>query len=159
MRFVVKAFQSNVPEIAGNVQTVKHQGDYDEFIRKAAEDKRLVLVDFYANWCPPCKKLAPGYAKLSEEFLEPLFLKVDVDQSKDVSKSCGIKCMPTVLAYSDGKVVEKLEGATLNKIQDVITNLPTTPSGIRLFMQHDDEDTDWAAFRVSPAYIPGKKTN
>uniref|UniRef100_A0A7N8YI91 Thioredoxin n=1 Tax=Mastacembelus armatus TaxID=205130 RepID=A0A7N8YI91_9TELE len=78
----------------------------DEFraLLKEAGDK-LVVVDFSATWCGPCKKIAPEYEDLSKkpENKNVVFLKVDVDEAEDVSTDCGISCMPTFHFYKNGK--------------------------------------------------------
>merc|ERR1711988_730195 len=60
----------------------------------AAGDK-LVVVDFFATWCPPCKMIAPKLEQMSNEFPHVKFYKVDVDANPQASQLAGISCMPT----------------------------------------------------------------
>lgn len=69
-----------------------------------------ILVDFFATWCPPCKKLTPILEKLSTELPDVIFLKVDVDAQQDISESYNITSMPTMLIIRDGKVLSKKVG-------------------------------------------------
>ncbi|XP_071315813.1 thioredoxin b [Trachinotus anak] len=93
---------------------VREVSDLDEFkaILKEAGGK-LVVVDFTATWCGPCKQIGPKFVMLSEkaEYNNVVFLKVDVDEASDVSEHCGIKCMPTFHFYKNGKLVHEFSGA------------------------------------------------
>jgi thiol-disulfide isomerase/thioredoxin len=80
------------PDYGGNITKVHNLEEWDGVLKPA---NRLVVVDAYALWCPPCKAAAPVYAKLSEEFENCCFAKVDVDNARDVSQRLGIQAMPT----------------------------------------------------------------
>ncbi|MBT3181796.1 MAG: thioredoxin fold domain-containing protein [Deltaproteobacteria bacterium] len=72
-----------------------------------------VLVKFYMPKCPPCKKLAPVYESLAQEYSSSLkFAEYDVTKQMKVFKDLGLKYTPTVLLFKDGKVLEKLVGQT-----------------------------------------------
>ncbi|KAM9426017.1 thioredoxin-like [Pholidichthys leucotaenia] len=98
---------------------VRQVGDMDEFkaILKEAGDK-LVVVDFTATWCGPCKMIAPLYEKLAKEITDVVFLKVDVDEAEDVSSNCGISCMPTFHFYKNEKKVDELTGANIEALNE-----------------------------------------
>lgn len=66
---------------------------------------KYVVIDFYADWCPPCRTIAPIFSKLADEHAVPGklgFGKVNVDHVKDVAKKYGITAMPTFLVFEDG---------------------------------------------------------
>ena len=70
-----------------------------------------VLVDFYAEWCGPCKKLAPTMEVLAEEYKELITVtKLDVDISQDVSSEYFVKNTPAILIFKNGKVFERIIG-------------------------------------------------
>lgn len=77
-----------------------------------ASAAQLVLVDFWAAWCGPCRSLAPILEKLAEEFRDSMRLvKVDTDREQALAGQFGIRSLPTVLFLRDGKVVDQFMGA------------------------------------------------
>uniref|UniRef100_A0A3Q1FDM9 Thioredoxin n=1 Tax=Acanthochromis polyacanthus TaxID=80966 RepID=A0A3Q1FDM9_9TELE len=93
---------------------VREVRDLDEFkaILKQAGDK-LVVVDFTATWCGPCRRISPEFERLSQlpENSNVIFLKVDVDEAEDVSSFCQVSCMPTFHFYKNGAQLHKFSGA------------------------------------------------
>ena len=75
-------------------------------------DKGLVLIDFWATWCGPCRMQAPILDQLSEEYDEDEFriVKMDVDENPQTPQQFGIMSIPTLLLKKDGQVVEKAVG-------------------------------------------------
>ena len=81
----------------------------ETFAHKTAQG--LVLVDFYADWCGPCKLLAPVLKTLEQEFGEQIkFVKVDVQQDQDMAVANNVMSIPTMLLFVDGVAKEKLTG-------------------------------------------------
>lgn len=74
-------------------------------------DTDIALVDFFATWCGPCKKLAPFLESLSKKYHHIGFYKVDVDDSPDLAEDFDISAMPTILFLKGGEVVGKVVGA------------------------------------------------
>lgn len=71
-----------------------------------------VLVDFWAEWCGPCRMIAPVIEQLAEEFEgRAKVAKVDVDANPQVSMNYGVRSIPTLLYFKDGQVVEQMVGA------------------------------------------------
>ena len=77
-----------------------------------------VVVDFFATWCGPCKKIAPAFEKLAEVYPTIVFLKVDVDESAELVDKYGIQAMPTFLFMKDGVIVKRIEGADLRAMEE-----------------------------------------
>lgn len=85
------------------------EDEFDDFTRISG---RLVVVDFYADWCGPCRQLGPILEKLTREFDGTVVLgKVDVDQAKGLARRMGVNGIPDVRLYLDGKEVESFKGA------------------------------------------------
>jgi thioredoxin 1 len=84
----------------------------DEFEREVLQAEGLVLVDFWASWCPPCRRLAPTLEALAAECQDRLSVaKVDVDENPELSRRYGIQSIPTLILFRDGRVVDKRLGA------------------------------------------------
>jgi thioredoxin 1 len=78
--------------------------------------KGLVLIDFFATWCGPCKHIAPKFEELSKVYSNVTFLKVDVDESQELAEFFNIRAMPTFVFLRNGTVVKTIEGADLKAI-------------------------------------------
>ena len=92
----------------GNPITVTDK-DFEEQVLKASMP---VLVDFWAEWCTPCKMIAPIVEELAQEYDGQIaFAKVSVDTNPETSLKFGIRSIPTLLVFKDGKPVDQVVGA------------------------------------------------
>lgn len=84
---------------------------------------KYVFVDFYADWCGPCKMIAPIVHKLAEKNPQIVFLKVNVEEAQELCSKYAVSAMPTFLAFADGKKVAEVIGADKPKIESVIATM------------------------------------
>jgi thioredoxin 1 len=83
--------------------------NFDEQIKKIREP---VLVDFWAAWCQPCKAIAGPLEQLASEMAgRAVVVKVNVDESGDLSNRFGIRSIPTLMVFKEGRVVDQMVGA------------------------------------------------
>ena len=86
------------------------EGNFDAEVLKASTP---VLVDFWAEWCMPCRMLTPTIDALAEEFSGKVKVgKVDTDSNRNISVQYGISAIPTVILFKDGQVKKKFVGLT-----------------------------------------------
>ena len=82
-----------------------------QFRQSVDQNSGVVVVDFFATWCGPCKMLAPVFEQAGEEMKnDATFLKVDIDQSLEIAQQFRISTVPTMMIFKDGKPVESLVG-------------------------------------------------
>lgn len=77
---------------------------------QAIHTKKYVVIDFYADWCGPCKMLSPILSKLSDEYQNIYFFKVNVDRESVLAKRLNIQSIPTVLLFRNAKLVDMFVG-------------------------------------------------
>jgi len=96
--------------------------EMSEFTTKVIEgsSNKLVVVDFWATWCPPCVMIGPKFAALADLETSVDFYKVDVDKSDEICSAAQISCMPTFLFYKNGEVVDRLEGASEPRLKELV---------------------------------------
>ncbi len=81
------------------------------FKTEVLEKKGIALVDFWAEWCGPCKMIGPVVEELSQEYDgKALIAKVDVDENSELTARYGVRNIPTILILKDGEVVDKHVG-------------------------------------------------
>lgn len=83
----------------------------DAFQKEVIDQKGLVLVDFYADWCGPCKLTSPIVEELSGEIKDIKFVKVDVDANPDLVQNYSVFSIPTFIIFKNGAVVNQFIGA------------------------------------------------
>ena len=84
----------------------------DNFNNKVLNAEQLVLVDFWAEWCGPCKMIAPVLEKLAEQYKDKLtIVKLNVDQNSEKPAHYGVRGIPTLMFFKNGEVADTVVGA------------------------------------------------
>ncbi|XP_014554001.1 hypothetical protein COCVIDRAFT_106062 [Bipolaris victoriae FI3] len=82
-----------------------------------------LIADFYATWCPPCKQIAPVYNQFSNTYSVPgkfAFVKINVDEQREIAGQYGVTAMPTFMLFKDGKKVEEVRGADVRGLKAMV---------------------------------------
>ena len=104
----------------GNVNIVNQ----DNFQTDVLNSDKPVLVDFWAEWCGPCKQLAPTVQEIANENPSLTVCKMDVDANRDTAVKYGIRSIPTLMLFKDGEAVGTEIGAlTQQQLQECINQV------------------------------------
>jgi thioredoxin 1 len=97
----------------------------DNFQTEVLEARGPVLVDFWAEWCGPCRMLGPVVAKIADANVNKVKVgKINVDDNKEMAQKYGVQGIPTILFFKDGEVAKQLVGfQSQENIQKVIDEL------------------------------------
>lgn len=93
-----------------------------EVVEQLLTQDKVVLVDYFAEWCGPCKMLMPRLNLLQSEYPDAKFVSVDVDKNTDHAMKMGIRSVPTVLIYKNGELVDRSSGANPDAFYKKILN-------------------------------------
>ena len=97
-----------------------HGSSFNEII----EENKLVIIDFWAEWCGPCRAYGPVFEGVSEDFPDVVFAKVDTEAEQELAGSFGIRSIPTTVAFKDGIRVFMQPGALPEEaLRDLIGKL------------------------------------
>jgi thioredoxin 1 len=89
-----------------------------DFEKEVLRSSEPVVVDFFAEWCGPCKAMAPALEQVATELKGKVkVVKLDVDQNPDITQKYRIQAMPTLMVFKDGNVVNQKVGALVQKKQ------------------------------------------
>ena len=75
----------------------------------------IVILDFFATWCPPCRRFSPVFEKAAANHTDILFIKIDVDKHENLVTEYGVRSMPTIIVLKDGVVVKTKTGYMSSK--------------------------------------------
>ena len=74
-------------------------------------NNNLVLVDFWAEWCGPCKSLHPIFTRMAKKYKQVRFARVNVDDAQDIAMKYGVQSIPTFIMFKNGEIVDRMVGA------------------------------------------------
>jgi thioredoxin 1 len=106
-----------------------NESNFDQEVLKA---DKLVLIDFYADWCGPCKSLAPRLEKFAEDNKDKVkVVKINVDESPNLAGAFGVRSIPTLVTMRGNEAIYMVTGAvpndTLEKLVEASLQTPKTP--------------------------------
>lgn len=83
----------------------------------------IVIADFYADWCGPCKQIAPVYEQLSAQLSRPnkiTFSKINTDRQQELAQAYGVTAMPTFMIFKNGRRTDSIQGANMQALSSAI---------------------------------------
>ncbi|XP_044448665.1 thioredoxin H4-2 isoform X1 [Triticum aestivum] len=107
----------------GNVHVITTKEDWDQKIEEANKDGKIVVANFSASWCGPCRVIAPVYAEMSKTYPQLMFLTIDVDDLMDFSSTWDIRATPTFFFLKNGQQIDKLVGANKPELEKKVQAL------------------------------------
>ncbi|KAG5519384.1 hypothetical protein PMAC_002010 [Pneumocystis sp. 'macacae'] len=115
------------PVCAMVVQEIQSAQEYERVVEQS---EGMVVVDFYATWCGPCKAIAPVFASLSEhpKFSGHVFVRVNVENVRAAASKARVTSMPTFVVFVKGKEVERMSGAHRQQLESMIDRYAKTVS-------------------------------
>lgn len=100
---------------------VTHIKDKDDLLQKLTDaGDQLVVIDFFATWCGPCKMISPKLEELAGEHSNIHILKIDVDECEDLAMEYNISSMPTFVFIKNKVVISTFAGANYDKLKAAI---------------------------------------
>ncbi|XP_073306376.1 thioredoxin H2-like [Primulina huaijiensis] len=104
----------------GQVITFHSSTKWRIHFESAKQTSKLMVVDFTASWCGPCRYIEPAINEFAVKYTDVDFIKIDVDELFDVAQDFGVQAMPTFLMIKRGKIVDKVVGAKKEDLQKKI---------------------------------------
>lgn len=80
--------------------------EFDSVIKKP-----IAIIDFWAEWCPPCRMVAPIIEEIEKKFKEITFAKIDIDKNKELALRFDVEIVPTLLIFRKGRLIDRIIGA------------------------------------------------
>ena len=87
-----------------------------EQVKQLQLEGKKLLVDYWAEWCGPCKALIPRLEELSSQYPDVMFVKVNVDENTDSALEMGIRSVPTIMIYNGEELVNRSVGANVDSV-------------------------------------------
>ena len=95
----------------------------DDFKKEVLEESKTVLIDFYADWCGPCKMLAPVLEEIAKENINTKFVKINVDDAQDLAMEYNVMSIPTLVVIKNGKEVNRVVGlVSKSELMEIINS-------------------------------------
>ena len=89
---------------------IKHISNNTDFQKEVLDNSKIVLADFFAEWCGPCQMLAPVLENISKTKTDVDIVKIDIDKNMELASKYNIEVVPTLLFFKDGNLKKTLTG-------------------------------------------------
>ena len=100
--------QQNLNKIVNEMPVIELTSQ--DFDQKKSENE-LLLVDFWAEWCGPCKSMHPIFSRMAKKYKSVRFVRVNVDNAQDIARRYGVQSIPTFIMFKNGEVANTMVGA------------------------------------------------
>lgn len=100
------------------IKLIGNETELSEELNKAGD--KLVVLDFFATWCDPCKRIGPIMETVAQQFKNVIFLKIDVDENIESSLKYEITSMPTFIFFKKKQMLERFSGSSKDKVISII---------------------------------------
>ncbi|XP_073317092.1 thioredoxin H1-like [Primulina huaijiensis] len=107
-------------ESEGQVISCHSVEAWNNQLQKGKNSNKLIVVDFTASWCGPCRFIAPFFAELAKKLPHVTFLKVDIDELQSVGSEWKVEAMPTFIFLKEGNELDRIVGAKKEELQQTI---------------------------------------
>ncbi|KAF3906239.1 Thioredoxin [Dactylellina cionopaga] len=124
-------------------------------LNQLKKENTIVVIDFFATWCGPCKAIAPAYGLLAEQLSETgkmVFVKVDTDKQQAIARSHDISAMPTFVIFKDGAETDRIRGADGQKLQKAVKDLLAHAGGNAIASSSSSSSSTWAGGDIPRNY-------
>eukprot|EP00833_Pecoramyces_ruminatium_P017436 jgi/Orpsp1_1/1191468/evm.model.d7180000086039.1 len=105
---------------------IKSEVEYNKYVSQG----KLTVVDFFAEWCGPCKNIAPRFENLSNAYRNANFLKVNIDEMNSLASGLSVSSIPTFIFYKSGKTLHRITGANYNELESTIKKYYSNEGGM-----------------------------
>ena len=123
----------------GTVTEIQNSQDFLQTLVTSITERVRLAVDFYADWCAPCKKISPIFETLAASHTPIRCIRVNVDKCKEVKQRLEIQVLPTFYFYFQGKIVGKVFGANENALREEFENFSSSSDETLLSMVEQKE--------------------
>jgi len=105
------------------MKEIANKQEYEDFIKSPENKDKLIVIDFHAQWCGPCRKMNPALRKFVDKYPEVIFAKVDVDDAEPLAEQEKVDVMPTFFFIKNGNKLHVISGSNEQDVEDKIKEL------------------------------------